>query len=165
VLASLLPSLCGVFIYLFYPDDRPDEERMDVMNALITGPLDTPYAGGCFIFDIFFPGTYPSTPPLVNLRTTGAGSVRFNPNLYNTGKVCLSLLGTWSGAEGENWNKDTSTFLQVLVSIQALILVPMPYFNEPGYERTMGTPEGDTQNRLYNENIQYEVRCYCDLFA
>lgn len=138
---------------------------MDVMNALITGPLDTPYAGGCFIFDIFFPGTYPSTPPLVNLRTTGAGSVRFNPNLYNTGKVCLSLLGTWSGAEGENWNKDTSTFLQVLVSIQALILVPMPYFNEPGYERTMGTPEGDTQNRLYNENIQYEVRCYCDLFA
>ena len=29
----------------------------------------------------------------VNLQTTGGGSVRFNPNLYNCGKVCLSLLG------------------------------------------------------------------------
>jgi len=27
----------------------------------------------------------------------GGGSVRFNPNLYASGKVCLSILGTWSG--------------------------------------------------------------------
>ena len=67
--------------------------------------------------------------------TTGGGTVRFNPNLYNCGKVCLSLLGTWSGQDGETWNKDTSTFLQVLVSIQSLILVEDPYFNEPGWER------------------------------
>ena len=25
------------------------------MRALIAGPDGTPYAGGCFIFDIFFP--------------------------------------------------------------------------------------------------------------
>jgi baculoviral IAP repeat-containing protein 6 (apollon) len=95
---------------------------MDLMQAIITGPVDTPYSGGCFTFHIFFPDTYPNTPPLVNLETTGGGSVRFNPNLYHCGKVCLSLLGTWSGAEGENWSKETSTFLQVLVSIQSLIL-------------------------------------------
>ena len=40
------------------------------------------------------------------------------------------------------------------MSIQALILVPDPFFNEPGYERTRGTPEGDRQNRAYNENIR-----------
>jgi hypothetical protein len=39
-------------------------------------------------------------------------------------------------------NPKTSTLLQVLVSIQSLILVEKPYFNEPGYERTMNTPEG-----------------------
>eukprot|EP01122_Echinamoeba_exundans_P011468 TRINITY_DN4564_c0_g1_i1.p1 TRINITY_DN4564_c0_g1~~TRINITY_DN4564_c0_g1_i1.p1 ORF type:complete len:869 (-),score=241.05 TRINITY_DN4564_c0_g1_i1:174-2780(-) len=133
---------------------RVDSNRMDVMTCMITGPLDTPYAGGCFIFDIFFPGTYPGAPPLVNIATTGNQSVRFNPNLYNTGKVCLSLLGTWSGAEGETWNKDTSTLLQVLVSIQSLILVPQPYFNEPGYERSINTPQGDQQSRAYNENIK-----------
>ena len=105
---------------------------------MISGPDDTPYSHGLYIFDIFFPDNYPSAPPLVNLQTTGKGSVRFNPNLYNCGKVCLSLLGTWRGEQGENWNANTSTLLQVLISIQSLILVPDPYFNEPGYEREMG---------------------------
>lgn len=43
----------------------------------------------------------------------GAGSVRFNPNLYNCGKVCLSLLGTWSGGKGEGWDMQSSSALQV----------------------------------------------------
>lgn len=46
--------------------------------------------------------------------------MRFNPNLYNCGKVCLSLLGTWSGP---GWDPKTSTLLQVLISIQSLIMV------------------------------------------
>jgi hypothetical protein len=66
---------------------------------------------------------------MVLLRTTGGGRVRFNPNLYACGKVCLSLLGTWSGAQGESWNPDASSALQVLISIQSLILVDDPYFN------------------------------------
>ena len=56
---------------------------------LITGPSDTPYANGCFEFDVFFPAEYPQGPMLVNLMTTGQGTVRFNPNLYNDGKVGL----------------------------------------------------------------------------
>ena len=80
--------------------------------------------------------------------------MRFNPNLYNCGKVCLSLLGTWSGDQGESWHAKTSTLLQVFTSIQALILVPDPFFNEPGYERTRGTAEGDRQSRAYNEVIR-----------
>jgi len=63
--------------------------------------------------------------------------VRFNPNLYNCGKVCLSLLGTWSGSAGESWNPKTSSLLQILVSIQSLILVSEPYYNEPGYASTL----------------------------
>lgn len=33
----------------------------------------------------------------VQLCTTSGGNVRFNPNLYQQGTVCLSLLGTWGG--------------------------------------------------------------------
>ncbi len=51
---------------------------------------------------------------------------------FDAGKVCLSLLGTWSGNRGEGWNPTASSALQVLLSIQSLILVPHPYFNEPG---------------------------------
>ena len=49
------------------------------MQAMITGPVDTPYSGGCFQFDVFFPDVYPNGPPMVNLMTTGGGTVRFNP--------------------------------------------------------------------------------------
>ena len=86
-----------------------DKNRMDVVRALVTGPIDTPYAYGCFLFDIFFPSEYPDVPPLVKFLTTGDARVRFNPNLYNDGKVCLSLLGTWHGAEESmKWSRDAS---------------------------------------------------------
>lgn len=58
---------------------------------------DCPYFGGFYVFDIFIPDDYPNVNPLVKFKSTGNGSVRFNPNLYACGKVCLSLLGTWSG--------------------------------------------------------------------
>ena len=32
---------------------------------------------------------------------------------------------------------------QVLISIQSLILCPEPYYNEPGFERSYGTTQGD----------------------
>ncbi|XP_055907013.1 baculoviral IAP repeat-containing protein 6 isoform X1 [Eupeodes corollae] len=132
---------------------RCDTDRLDIMKVLITGPADTPYANGCFEFDVFFPPDYPNLPMLINLETNGRHSVRFNPNLYNDGKVCLSVLNTWHGRPEEKWNAQTSSFLQVLVSIQSLILVPEPYFNEPGFERSRGTPSGTHSSREYNSNI------------
>jgi hypothetical protein len=62
-------------------------------------------------------------PPQVQLRTTGGGQVRFNPNLYNCGKVCLSLLGTWAGDRGEQWNSDVSTMLQVRAGLLAWLVL------------------------------------------
>lgn len=94
---------------------------------------------------------------MVNLCTTGKGTVRFNPNLYNCGKVCLSLLGTWPGDPSEGWNEGISTFRQVLLSIQSLILVPHPYFNEPSFETSMNTPTGQAQSNSYNANIRQET--------
>ena len=138
---------------------------MDVMKVLISGPQDTPYSFGCFLFDVFFPPEYPAVPMLIRLRTTGGGTVRFNPNLYSSGKVCLSLLGTWPGRPEEQWNDKTSTLLQVLVSIQALIMVPDPFFNEPGYERLRGTSEGDKKNLEYNFDIRAHtiIWAMCDM--
>ena len=66
---------------------------MPQLHALITGPFDTPYEGGLFHFVIRFPPNYPLVPPRVAFMTTGGGTVRFNPNLYRNGKVCLSILG------------------------------------------------------------------------
>jgi len=134
---------------------RMCDEKMSHAQMLIIPADGTPYAAGCFIFDIMFPANYPNSPPKVNLATTGHGAVRFNPNLYNCGKVCLSLLGTWDAySQGEKWNPEVSTFLQVAISIQSLIFVAEPFYNEPGDEDSMGTEWGDQQSRAYNVVIQ-----------
>ncbi|XP_041374880.1 uncharacterized protein LOC121387745 [Gigantopelta aegis] len=134
---------------------RQDEDRMDIMRAVVTGPVGTPYSLGCFVFDVYFPTSYPNIPPLIKLITTGNGTVRFNPNLYSDGKVCLSLLGTWHGGNAsEKWNPGKSTLYQVLLSIQSIILVPDPVFNEPGYEGRQETPEGKQQSDQYNWKIR-----------
>mmetsp|Transcript_5580 Transcript_5580/g.15700 ORF Transcript_5580/g.15700 Transcript_5580/m.15700 type:complete len:560 (+) Transcript_5580:30-1709(+) len=130
---------------------RVVDSRLDMLRVMITGPDETPYANGCFLFDVNLPASYPQVAPKVQFLTTGGGRMRFNPNLYQCGKVCLSLLGTW---QGPGWVSGESTLLQVLVSIQSLILVPDPYFNEPGWERERGTSRGVINSQNYNRNIR-----------
>ncbi|KAG7348884.1 ubiquitin-conjugating enzyme [Nitzschia inconspicua] len=129
-----LPSYPRASIWIRFDEDSPQYLRV-LMSAPLPGP--SPYSGGVFTFDVFIPPTYPQDPPLVSLLTTGGGTVRFGPNLYACGKVCLSLLGTWAGPK---WSPKHSTLLQVLVSIQGLILgVEHPYFLEPGHGGWEGT--------------------------
>lgn len=118
---------------------------------------DTPYGHGCFLFDIQFPANYPQSPPKVNLQTTGKGTVRFNPNLYACGKVCLSLLGTWSGAPEEQWNPKQSTFLQLCVSLQSLIFVEDPYYNEPGYNSVNLSESKRYISRIRAKTVQWAM--------
>lgn len=48
-----------------------DKGRAKPSEMLSAGPEDTPYSGGCFEFDIYFPPTYPHVPMNVQIRTTG----------------------------------------------------------------------------------------------
>jgi ubiquitin-protein ligase len=133
---------------------RCDVERVDVAKCCIFGAKGTPYAFGAYVYDVYFDDDYPRMPPKCKLWTTGGGKVRFNPNLYACGKVCLSLLGTWRGNATENWDPNMSTLLQTLLSIQAIIMSDDVYYNEPGYEGEAGTVEGDRKNEAYS-NIGY----------
>lgn len=125
------------------------EERMDLIRAAIVGAPGTPYHDGLFFFDIYLPPEYPHEPPMVHYIS---GGLRVNPNLYESGKVCLSLLNTWTGTNTEVWNPGSSTILQVLLSLQALVLNEKPYFNEAGFDQQVGKAEGEKNSVSYNEN-------------
>lgn len=140
---------------------RADENCIKCLRVLITGTSDTPYDSGVFIFDLFAGDDYPDGPPQMVFLNTGGK--RFNPNLYNNGKVCLSLLGTWRGQAAESWNKNTSTLQQLLVSVQSQILTDQPYFNEPGWESNYGKEPGITQSKIYNCYTRYYTMCYAML--
>jgi len=130
-------------IFINYSDDNIYQ-----MNALIFGPKDTPYANGNYLFDIKFPKDYPMKPPSVRFETYGH-SIRFNPNLYVNGKVCLSILGTWAGP---GWTS-CCTLSTVLLSIQTL-LHEYPIQNEPGWETCK-----DVRSDSYNKIIEYGNVC------
>lgn len=146
-LRSGLPE--GIFVRLC-------ASRMDVYKVMIVGPRGTPYENGLFEFDLFCGADYPSQPPQLRFRTTGGGRVRFNPNLYDNGLVCLSLLGTWG--EGQRWDPNTSTLLQVLVSIQAMVFCEEPYYNEPGHELYPSSHDSERENaRMREMTLEYAM--------
>ncbi|KAJ9303833.1 hypothetical protein DTO217A2_6643 [Paecilomyces variotii] len=124
-------------------------EDSDIRNvkALIVGPPETPYEFGFFEFSIKFPKDYPANPPHVKAMTTNGGRCRFNPNIYATGKVCLSILGTWRGESGEQWSS-AQGLESILISIQSL-MSSNPYENEPGYE--------DCRDKEHRKNMELYV--------
>jgi ubiquitin-protein ligase len=126
---------------LFHFDDHASHKAV----ALILGPKGTPYAYGFYFFEFTFPNSYPQRPPHV-VFCTGDGRVRFNPNLYVNGKVCLSILGTW---EGPRWTQ-MCTFRTTLLSLQSLLCLK-PIQNEPGYEQESGS-----DCDLYDAILRYE---------
>lgn len=95
-------------------------------QAMIIGPADTPYEQGYYFFDFKFPQDYPHKPPVVTYHTND-GITRFNPNLYKSGKVCVSILNTW---KGDQWTgcQSISTILLALCTL----LNNKPLLNEPG---------------------------------
>ncbi|KAJ6795674.1 putative ubiquitin-conjugating enzyme E2 38 [Iris pallida] len=139
ILEQNLPEAIFVRVY---------EERMDLLRAVIIGPFGTPYHDGLFFFDFQFPSNYPQVPPKAHYHS---GGLRLNPNLYNNGYVCLSLLNTWYGKGCEKWNPQNSTMLQVLVSIQGLVLNAKPYYNEPSNSWIANTRWGRRGSLVYNE--------------
>ncbi|KAK5122940.1 hypothetical protein LTR85_003505 [Meristemomyces frigidus] len=138
----------GIFV-------RYGSSRLDCMKVLIIGPKGTPYENGLWEFDLFCPIDYPNQAPQMTFRTTCGGHERVNPNLYEEGKVCLSLLGTW---DGEPWQPGVSTLLQVLVSIQAMIFCDEPYCNEPAYIAMAGTEQSKDHNRrVHPMTVKYAM--------
>jgi ubiquitin-protein ligase len=131
----------GIFLYI-------DKKNIKKQYSLIIGPEGTPYFGGFFFFEIIYPDDYPNKSPTIKFLTID-NIVRFNPNLYQCGKVCLSILGTWSGP---SWTPVMNIRL-VLDSIRSL-LGQYPIQNEPGFENVK--PD-DIRSMEYNQYLLFHT--------
>ncbi len=117
-----------------------NEDCIEKVQLLFIGNEGTPYENGYYLFELTYPDNYPMIPPKMKYYTQGSlidirnkiTNVRFNPNLYTNGKVCLSMLNTWNGP---GW-VPTNTISNIVVAIQALVLNEMPLQNEPGFENS-----------------------------
>lgn len=103
------PSLIGQISI-----DLVDESEMRQLRGKITGPPDTPYAGGTFTIGISLPEGYPFEAPSVRFETK-----IWHPNISSaSGYICLDILTS-------NWSA-SQTILTILLSIQSLMQDPVP---------------------------------------
>lgn len=132
-----------------------NDEKLDLIYIMFIGPTDTPYENGYYFFELNYPENYPMIPPVMKYCTQGYLpntnksdniKVRFNPNLYTSGKVCLSMLNTW---QGPGW-VPTNTITNILVAIQALVFNNEPLRNEPGFEDS-----SSKTIKLYSDVIEF----------
>lgn len=108
----------------------PLKENILYWEAVIFGPDDTNWEGGCFKLVLEFSEEYPTKPPSVKFLTN-----MYHPNIYSDGKICLDILtNQWS---------PIYDVLSVLTSIQSLLTDPNP-----------NSPANAEAARLYTENIQ-----------
>jgi ubiquitin-protein ligase len=126
-----------------------DDTDMLKGYAMIVGPSETPYFGGFYFFEFTYPADYPHSPPSVKY-CTNENNIRFNPNLYTCGKVCVSLLNTWSG---EQWTS-CQTISTVLLTL-CILLCNEPLLNEPGVKPTRHNGAKNPQIAYYNEVIEF----------
>ena len=79
----------------------------------ITGPSDTPYAGGTFFLNIHLPEEYPHRPPKVTFQTR-----IYHCNINQNGVISLDILS-------DNWTPALS-IATILISITSLLSEPNP---------------------------------------
>jgi ubiquitin-protein ligase len=125
-----------------------NENNFKLGEALIKGPPSTPYEGCLLHFSFVFPDDYPFSPPKVTFLTCDSYT-RFHPNLYTEGKVCLSILGTYTGP---GWS-GTQSLSTVLLSIIAL-LDDNPLSHEPAFEKGTLMEE---KHRSYADAVEYNM--------
>ena len=129
-----------------------DESDIMKASAIIIGPKNTPYENGIMYFSIQFPSDYPFSPPQIQYVSTS--KLRIHPNLYVgqshhnfRGKVCLSIINTWSGPK---WST-AMDLSSVLITIQSL-LCDKAVTHEPGYEKS-----SSKMIEIYNDIVQYDT--------
>ena len=145
-------ELLDANVYIWY-----DESNIYTIYVLMIGTAGTPYEGGFYFFKIIFTEEYPIKPPTATFYSTD-GDIRFNPNLYTDGRVCLSLLNTWQGPQWTPANSLTS----ILVSLQAMVLNEDPLINEPGYESSPAKTLEKYNAVIRHENFRFAVNKLLD---
>ena len=108
----------------------PSGDSLFYWEAIIFGPEDTIWDGGCFNLTIEFTEDYPNKAPKVKFLTK-----MFHPNIYTDGSICLDILQhMWSPVY------DVSS---ILTSIQSLLTDP-----------NVNSPANNTAAVMYSQNYQ-----------
>ncbi|KAG5457769.1 MAG: hypothetical protein BJ554DRAFT_2137, partial [Olpidium bornovanus] len=104
------------------------------------------YEGGLFLFDVQFPADFPRTPPVLYFHSWTGGIGSLLELVEHMARARLRVL-----ASEQHITAAVEFLIQVLISVQSLILVAEPYYNEAGFEKFVGTDEAAVNSPVYTE--------------
>ena len=132
-----------------------DEEDISKFVVGIEGPNNTPFIGMYLLFEFELYEDYPHKPPKVIFMNRCKGH-RIHPNMYDgSGKVCLSILGTWPGPK---WTS-ALTLTGVIRAMQSL-LSNRSIENEPGFENADESIVNSYNLSIINSKYSYMFSNY-----
>ena len=82
-----------------------------IWEAVLVGPIDSPYSGGIYKLDINIPSNYPFKPPKIKFKTP-----ILHPNINRDGYICLDILN-------KSWSP-VLTISKTILSISSLLCDP-----------------------------------------
>ena len=127
----------------------PINESIYDFFIILKGNKNTPYENIPFVFKFHIPETYPFVPPVVIFIPFT--NEKIHPNLYLSGRVCLSLLKTYIGPNQEAVNRagwsPVHNLCSIIISIQSLFN-EQPLIHEPCVSHTQ------ENIKKYNDKIK-----------
>jgi ubiquitin-conjugating enzyme E2 G2 len=116
------------------------EDNVYLMKFIMKGPIDSPWQNCNISGEFKFPENYPNAPPAVRFTCDV-----FHPNVYQDGKMCLSILNTKPDQFGYF---DQSTLWSPVLNITSIFIIIQNLFMEP----ELSSPANVDANVCYMES-------------
>lgn len=123
-----------------------NEENSNLVHTIIKAPTDSVYKHTFIRLDFEIPSDYPHSPPKVFF--INHDNVRIHPNMYEDGKVCATILGTWP-SDNEKWTSS--------MGIETTILALMSFFDNNPYTHE----PGGRDNPTYTTYVRHQSFITC----
>lgn len=119
---------------------KPNVNNFLHWDFCLLGPPDSIYEGGIFEGYLKFPINYPNSPPKLVFKTP-----LFHPNVYQDGKVCISILNEGVDPYGyenisERWSPSHSVE-SIMMSIISMLASP-----------NIDSPANVDASKMYRDN-------------
>lgn len=132
----------------------PDPKNLFEWRCTMTGPSDTPYAGGLFYIKVMFPKDYPNTKPEVRFITPiyhlNVNHIQqYGDEIDPLGHVCISTINKWNSS---------CNMAKVFQDIFVL-------YYQPGAESPFGFERRDEYKKnpkLYEQKAKYFTKKYAN---
>jgi len=105
-----------------------DDSNLYDWEILIMGPDGTFYEGGLFKARLVFPSDFPNMPPTMTIT-----SEMWHPNVYEDGKVCISILHP-PGEDAMNAQETADERWRPILGVEQILISVISMLSDPNDE-------------------------------